>query len=68
MRNRSDIPDEVAIDEAVEAAKELCSADAPGFVNGVLGAVQREGNGLAEREENGLAANGSQSGREQPEA
>jgi transcription antitermination protein NusB len=43
MRNRSDIPDEVAIDEAVEAAKELCSADAPGFVNGVLGAVQREG-------------------------
>ena len=43
LRNRSDIPDEVAIDEAVEAAKELCSADAPGFVNGVLGAVQREG-------------------------
>ena len=42
MRNRPDIPDEVAIDEAVEAAKELCSADAPGFVNGVLGAVQRE--------------------------
>ena len=49
MRNRSDIPDEVAIDEAVEAAKELCSADAPGFVNGVLGAIQREGvaNGTA---------------------
>ena len=42
MRNRSDIPDEVAIDEAVEAAKELCSADAPSFVNGVLGAVLRE--------------------------
>jgi N utilization substance protein B len=42
LRNRSDIPDEVAIDEAVEAAKELCSADAPGFVNGVLGAVLRE--------------------------
>ena len=42
MRNRSDIPDEVAIDEAVEAAKELCSADAPSFVNGILGAVQRE--------------------------
>ncbi len=33
----------MAIDEAVEAAKELCSADAPGFVNGVLGAIQREG-------------------------
>ena len=39
---RPDVPDEVAIDEAVEAAKELCGADAPGFVNGVLGAVQRE--------------------------
>jgi N utilization substance protein B len=42
LRDRADIPDEVAIDEAVEAARELCSADAPGFVNGVLGAVQRE--------------------------
>jgi N utilization substance protein B len=46
MRNRSDIPDEVAIDEAVEAAKELCGVDAPGFINGVLGAVQRE-NGVS---------------------
>ena len=42
MRTRPDVPVEVAIDEAVEAAKELCSADAPGFVNGVLGAVQRD--------------------------
>ncbi len=42
MRSRPDVPAEVAIDEAVEAAKELCGADAPGFVNGVLGAVQRE--------------------------
>jgi transcription antitermination protein NusB len=42
MRNRPDVPDEWAIDEAVEAAKELCGTDAPGFVNGVLGAVQRE--------------------------
>jgi transcription antitermination protein NusB len=40
--HRSDVPAEVAIDEAVEAAKELCSADAPGFVNGILGAVHRE--------------------------
>jgi len=31
----------VAIDEAVEAAKELCGVQAPGFVNGILGAVQR---------------------------
>ena len=42
MWSRPDVPTEVAIDEAVEAAKELCSADAPGFVNGVLGAVHRE--------------------------
>jgi N utilization substance protein B len=42
MLHRSDIPDEVAIDEAVEFAKELCGADAPGFVNGILGAVHRE--------------------------
>ena len=41
MRSREDVPVEVAIDEAVEAAKELCGADAPGFINGVLGAVQR---------------------------
>jgi transcription antitermination protein NusB len=42
MRTRPDVPMEVAIDEAVEAAKELCGTDAPGFINGVLGAVQRE--------------------------
>jgi transcription antitermination protein NusB len=35
-------PTEVAIDEAVEIAKEYCGADAPGFVNGVLGAAVRE--------------------------
>ena len=42
MLHRHDVPDEVAIDEAVEAAKELCGAEAPKFVNGILGAVQRE--------------------------
>jgi N utilization substance protein B len=42
LLHRSDVPAEVAIDEAVEAAKELCSADAPGFVNGILGSIQRE--------------------------
>ena len=42
LLHRADIPDEVAIDEAVEAAKELCSAEAPKFVNGILGAVQRK--------------------------
>ena len=42
MQSHSDVPVEVAIDEAVEAAKELCSADAPKFINGILGAAQRE--------------------------
>jgi N utilization substance protein B len=41
MLHRSDVPDEVAIDEAVEAAKELCAAEAPRFVNGILGSVER---------------------------
>jgi transcription antitermination protein NusB len=42
LRSRPDVPAEVAIDEAVEAAKELCSADTPAFINGILGAVHRE--------------------------
>jgi len=36
------IPPEGAIEEAVESAKLFCSSEAPGFVNGVLGAVLRE--------------------------
>jgi N utilization substance protein B len=36
------IPAEGAIDEAVETAKRFCGADAPSFVNGILGAVLRE--------------------------
>jgi transcription antitermination protein NusB len=36
------IPAEGAIDEAVETAKAFCGADAPGFVNGILGAVLRD--------------------------
>jgi N utilization substance protein B len=40
--HRDDVPTEVAIDEAVELAKEYSGADAPGFVNGVLGAAVRE--------------------------
>ena len=37
--HRDDVPVEVAIDEAVELSKEYCGVDAPGFVNGVLGAA-----------------------------
>jgi transcription antitermination protein NusB len=39
------IPAEGAIVEAVETAKAFCGADAPGFVNGVLGAVLRDNGG-----------------------
>ena len=35
------IPPEGAIDEAVETAKRFCGAEAPAFVNGILGAVLR---------------------------
>jgi N utilization substance protein B len=37
-----EVPVEVAIDEAVELAKEYCGAEAPKFVNGILGAIARE--------------------------
>jgi N utilization substance protein B len=36
------IPPEGAINEAVETAKRFCGADAPGFVNGILGTVLKE--------------------------
>jgi transcription antitermination protein NusB len=34
-----DVPDPVAIDEAVELAKALSTDDSPAYVNGVLGAI-----------------------------
>ena len=42
----TDVPAEVAIDEAVEIAKEYCGADAPRFINGILGAIVRERGGV----------------------
>jgi N utilization substance protein B len=36
------IPPEGAIDEAVETAKVFCGAEAPAFVNGILGATLRD--------------------------
>jgi transcription antitermination protein NusB len=38
---RDDVPTEVALDQAVGLAREYCGTDAPGFVNGVLGAAVR---------------------------
>jgi N utilization substance protein B len=43
LHHCDDIPAEVAIDEAVSLAKRFCGADAPGFVNGVLGSAARQG-------------------------
>ncbi|WP_375475292.1 transcription antitermination factor NusB [uncultured Jatrophihabitans sp.] len=39
---RADIPNAVAIDEAVELAKSLSTEESPRFVNGVLGRVVRD--------------------------
>ncbi len=43
--HRDDIPDGVAIDEAVEAAKTLSTEDSGRFVNGILGRIARERSG-----------------------
>jgi len=42
LRYRDDIPDAVAINEAVEAANELSTEDSGRFVNGVLGKIARD--------------------------
>jgi len=39
---RDDVPEAVAIDEAVELAKSLSTDESPRFVNGVLGRIQRD--------------------------
>ena len=36
------IPPEAAINEAIVTAKRFCGSSAPAFINGILGAVQRE--------------------------
>ncbi|MFV0460119.1 MAG: transcription antitermination factor NusB [Actinomycetales bacterium] len=45
-----DVPDAVAIDEAVELAKELSTDDSPGFVNGLLSRVLRMRAALVDEE------------------
>jgi transcription antitermination protein NusB len=39
LLHADDVPEPVAVDEAVELAKGLSTDDSPGFVNGVLGQV-----------------------------
>jgi transcription antitermination protein NusB len=42
LRYRDDVPDAVAISEAVEAASELSADESRAFVNGILGRIARE--------------------------
>ena len=39
LLHATDVPEPVAVDEAVELAKSLSTDESPGFVNGVLGQV-----------------------------
>lgn len=39
LLHAEDVPEPVAVDEAVQLAKELSTDDSPGFINGVLGQV-----------------------------
>ena len=39
----TEVPDEVAVDEAVDLVTELSTDESPAFVNGVLGAILRDG-------------------------
>ncbi len=39
LLHAQDVPEPVAVDEAVKLAKELSTDDSPGFVNGVLGQI-----------------------------
>ena len=41
LRYRDDVPDSVAISEAVEAASELSADESKAFVNGILGKIAR---------------------------
>lgn len=50
MSRSEDVPAEVAINEAVEMAKLYCGAEAPKYVNGVLGAAVCEPGFAGERQ------------------
>ena len=42
MLFRNDVPDSVAINEAVELAKKYGSSSEPAFINGILGSISRK--------------------------
>ena len=43
-----DVPDAVAVDEAVDLARQLSTDDSPTFINGILGALMRDRDSLTE--------------------
>ena len=59
MRSRPDVPIAVAIDEAVEAAKELSTDESGRFVNGILGRIARERENSAGTEPDGSSGDSS---------
>jgi transcription antitermination protein NusB len=59
LHSRPDVPTAVAIDEAVEAAKELSTAESGRFVNGILGRIAREREGSAATESGDSSADSS---------
>jgi N utilization substance protein B len=42
LLHATDVPEHVAISEAMQLVRELSTDDSPQFVNGVLGAIQRD--------------------------
>ncbi len=59
LHSRPDVPTAVAIDEAVEAAKELSTAESGRFVNGILGRIARDREGSAATESGDSSADSS---------
>ena len=48
LRNCDDVPEKVAIDEAIEIAKTFGAKESPRFVNGILDAIRREAATMAD--------------------
>ena len=63
-----DVPDAVAVDEAVALARGLSTDDSPTFVNGILGALKRDKASLAEPDEAAEADEADEPGDEAVES
>jgi N utilization substance protein B len=47
LLHATDVPEHVAISEAMQLVRDLSTDDSPQFVNGILGAIQRDKASLA---------------------